>query len=163
MGNLTIYILRAVIAISLIGSLVVQTVVLPLIWADLESEGAAMPGRVAFVMILGLGVLTMQIFAVCVWRLLTLIRKDAVFSRRAFRYVDVIIGAIAAAAALTFALAVLLAPGGVAPGIVGLICGASCVLMGMALLVVVMRRLLVQAIDRDAEARALRSELDEVV
>ncbi|WP_341974320.1 DUF2975 domain-containing protein [Microbacterium sp. LWO13-1.2] len=163
MGNLTIYILRAVIAISLIGSLVVQTVVLPLIWADLESEGATMPGRIAFVVILGLGVLTMQSFAVCVWRLLTLVRKDAVFSRRAFRYVDVIIGTIAAAAVLMFALAVLLAPGGVAPGIVGLICGASCVLMGMALLVVVMRRLLVQAIDRDAEARALRSELDEVV
>ena len=161
MGNLTIYILRAVIAISLAGSLVVQTVLLPLIWADLENE--SMPGRIGFVVILGLGVLTMQIFAVCVWRLLTLVRKGAVFSPRAFRYVDVIIGAIAAAAVLTFSLAVLLAPGGVAPGIVGLICGASCVLMGMALLVVVMRRLLVQAIDRDAEARALRSELDEVV
>lgn len=161
MGNLTIYILRAVIAISLAGSLVVQTVLLPLIWADLEGE--AMPARIGFVVILGLGVLTMQVFAVCVWRLLTLVRRGAVFSQRAFRYVDVIIGAIAAAAVLTFSLAVLLAPGGVAPGIVGLICGASCVLMGMALLVVVMRRLLVQAIDRDAEARALRSELDEVV
>ena len=161
MGNLTIYILRAVIAISLAGSLVVQTVLLPLIWADLEKE--AMPARIGFVVILGLGVLTMQIFAICVWRLLTLVRRGAVFSQRAFRYVDVIIGAIAAAAVLTLALAVLLAPGGVAPGIVGLICGASCVLMGMALLVVVMRRLLVQAIDRDAEARALRSELDEVV
>lgn len=161
MGNLTIYILRAVIAISLAGSLVVQTVLLPLIWADLENE--AMPARIGFVVILGLGVLTMQVFAICVWRLLTLVRKGAVFSQRAFRYVDVIIGAIAAAAVLTFALAVLLAPGGVAPGIVGLICGASCVLMGMALLVVVMRRLLVQAIDRDTEARAQRSELDEVV
>lgn len=161
MGNLTIYILRAVIAISLAGSLVVQTVLLPLIWADLENE--AMPARIGFVVILGLGVLTMQVFAICVWRLLTLVRGGAVFSQRAFRYVDVIIGAITAAAVLTFALAVLLAPGGVAPGIVGLICGASCVLMGMALLVVVMRRLLVQAIDRDTEARALRSELDEVV
>jgi hypothetical protein len=33
----------------------------------------------------------------------------------------------------------------------------------MALLVVVMKRLLSQAIDREAEARALRAELDEVV
>ena len=42
-------------------------------------------------------------------------------------------------------------------------CGASLVLGGMALLVVVMKMLLRQAIEREDEARALRSELDEVV
>jgi hypothetical protein len=46
---------------------------------------------------------------------------------------------------------------------VALIGGAGVVLAGMALLVVVMKALLRQAIDRDTEARALRSELDDEV
>ncbi len=74
-----------------------------------------------------------------------------------------IIGAIAAAAVLALVLAVVLAPGAVAPGIVGLICGAALVLAGMALLMVVMKTLLRQAIERENEARTLRTELDEVI
>ncbi|GAB3602706.1 DUF2975 domain-containing protein [Microbacterium aureliae] len=161
MGTITIVALRIVIALALAGSVFVQTVIVPLIWADMEGEGPW--GQVAFVVIAVLGVATMQVFAVCVWMLLTKVRRGSVFSPASFRYVDVIIGAIAAAATLTFALAVLLAPGEVAPGVVGLICGAALVLAGMALLVVVMKTLLRQAIDRETEARALRSELDEVI
>lgn len=161
MGTITIVLLRIVIALSLAGSLVVQTVIVPLVWADLASE--PLWGRITFVTLAVLGILTMQVFAVCVWRLLTLVRRGAVFSDAAFRYVDVVIGAIGAASAVTFILAVVLAPGGTAPGVVGLICGAALVLAGMALLVVVMRRLLAQAIEREKEARALRSELDEVI
>jgi hypothetical protein len=105
----------------------------------------------------------MQVFAVCVWQLLTRVRRGSIFSESSFRYVDVIIGAIAAAAVLMFALAVLLAPGGTAPGIVGLICGGALVLGGVALLVVVMKALLKQATDREHEAQALRAEIDEVI
>lgn len=161
MGTLTILLLRIVIAMSLAGSLFVQTVIVPLMWIDLD--GAPLWARVTLVTIAVLGILTMQVFAVCVWRLLTLVRRGSVFSDAAFRYVDVVIGAIAAAAVLTVVLAVVLAPGGAAPGIVGLMCGAALVLAGMALLVVVMRRLLAQAIEREHETRALRSELDEVI
>jgi len=64
---------------------------------------------------------------------------------------------------LALALAVTLAPGSIAPGVVGLICGAALVLAGLCLLMIVMRHLLAQAIQREAEARALRAELDEVV
>ncbi|BDV32376.1 DUF2975 domain-containing protein [Microbacterium terricola] len=161
MGNATIVVLRVVIALALAGSLVVQTVIVPLLWIDLEGE--VLWGRIALVTIAVLGVATMQVFAVCVWQLLTKVRKGSVFSPGSFRYVDVIIGAIAVAALLAFALAVVLAPGSTAPGLVGLICGAALVLGGMALLVVVMKTLLRQAIDRDVEARTLRSELDEVI
>ncbi|WP_231980124.1 DUF2975 domain-containing protein [Tessaracoccus coleopterorum] len=70
----------------------------------------------------------MQVFAVCIWRLLTLVRRGSVFSEASFRYVDVVIGAFVAASLLALALGVLLAPGDVAPGMVGLICGASLVL-----------------------------------
>jgi zinc transporter ZupT len=77
--------------------------------------------------------------------------------------VDVIFGAVAAASVLVFALAVLLAPGGTAPGVVGLICGISLAVAGAALVVLVLRMLLTQALARDAEVQHLRSELDEVI
>lgn len=153
--------LRIVIALAFAGSLVVQAFIVPAIWRDLE--GVELWVRIIFVTIIVLGVVTMQVFAVCIWQLLTKVRRGSVFSESTFRYVNVIIGAIVAAAVLAFAMAVLLAPGGIAPGIVGLICGASLVLGGMALLVVVMKTLLRQAIDRENEARALRSELNEVI
>ncbi|EED6225802.1 DUF2975 domain-containing protein, partial [Salmonella enterica subsp. enterica serovar Haifa] len=72
-------------------------------------------------------------------------------------------GAIVVAAVLTWVLAALLVPGSIAPGVVALIGGAGVVLAGMALLVLVMKALLRQAIERDTEARALRSELDDEV
>jgi hypothetical protein len=161
MGKTTIVVLQVVIALALAGSLVVQLLILPAVWADLEGE--APWGRIAFVTIAALGVVTMQIFAVCVWMLLNKVRRGSIFSPASFRYVDVIIGSFAAASVLAFALAVLLAPGDAAPGIVGLICGAGLVLGGIALLVVVMKALLRQAIDRDVEARTLRDELDNEV
>ena len=163
MHGVTIAVLKVVIALSLAGSLFVQLVMLPLVWNDLTDAGTPVPGRIVFIVILAAGILTLQVFAVCVWRLLTLVRRGAVFSVRSFRYIDIIIGAIAAASVLTFALAVALAPGGPAPGLVALICGGAFTIAGVALLVVVMRRLLAQAIDRDAEAQTLRAELDEVV
>jgi hypothetical protein len=119
--------------------------------------------RVAFLALLVLFIVTLQVSAVCIWQLLTMVRRGSVFSPAAFRYVDVIIGAVATASVLLFLVAVLLAPGSVAPGIVGLICGASLVTAGIALLVLVMRMLLAQAVAREAEARRLRSELDEVI
>jgi NhaP-type Na+/H+ or K+/H+ antiporter len=111
-----------------------------------------------------LGIATMQVSAVCVWRLLTMVRRGTVFSHAAFRYVDIVIGAVAAASALTFGMAVTLAPGdAVAPGIVLLICGASLVVAGVALIVLVLRMLLAQAVARDAEAHHLQAELNEVI
>ncbi|MFC8679954.1 DUF2975 domain-containing protein [Microbacterium ureisolvens] len=161
MAKATIWALRVVIALALAGSVVVQTFIVPAIWRDLEGE--LLWARIVFVTLIVLGVVTMQVFAVCVWQLLTKVRKGSVFSESSFRYVDVIIWAILAAAVLAFAMAVLLALGTTAPGIVGLVCGASLVLGGMALLVVVMKNLLRQAIDREAEASALRTELDEMI
>ena len=85
------------------------------------------------------------------------------FSESSFRYVDIVIGAIAAASVITAIFAVLLAPGGAAPGVVGLICGASLVTAGVALVVHVLRMLLAQAVAREAEVTHLRSEMNEVI
>src|SRR6185437_2370250 len=162
MGDFAVLALRAVIAIALAGSLVVQGVIAPLLWHDLESARADV--RIPLVVIVILGVLTMQVTAVCIWRLLTMVRRGTVFSSAAFRYVDIVIGAIAAASALTFGMAVTLAPGeAVPPGMVLLICGASLIVAGVALVVLVLRMLLAQAVARDAEAHVLRAELDEVI
>ncbi|MET0932166.1 MAG: DUF2975 domain-containing protein [Mycetocola sp.] len=161
MGNLTILALRIVIALALVGSLAVQILMMPLVWADLEGTEDRI--RVLLVGILILGIMTMQVSAICVWRLLTMVRRGSVFTRAAFRYVDIIIVAIAAGSLLTFLLAVLLAPGDAAPGIVGLICGAALVIAGVALIVLVLRALLAQAVAREIEAQQLRSELNEVI
>ena len=168
MGTLAVLALRAVIVVALAGSLLVQGLLVPLIWQDLDASATSV--RVPLVVIVVLGVVTMQVTAVCVWRLLTLVRRGTVFSRAAFRYVDVVIGAIGSASVLTFAVAAVAAysnrttPGDeVAPGVVGLICGAALVVAGVALIVLVLRMLLAQAVALDSTARHLRSELDEVI
>ncbi|WP_371030610.1 DUF2975 domain-containing protein [Pseudoclavibacter sp. JSM 162008] len=161
MGTVTIFVLKAVIAVSLLGSLAVQLLLLPLAWADLA--GVPTPARVALVALAAIFVLTLQVSAVSIWRLLTMIRRGSVFSAGAFRYVDTIIGAITVASLTILTLAILLAPGLAAPGLIGLLCGAALVTAGGALLMVVMRMLLRLATRREAEAEALRGELGEVI
>ena len=107
MGTVTVLALRVVIAIALVGSLVVQGVLAPLIWLDMDDARADV--RTSFVVIVVLGVVTMQVTAVCIWRLLTMVRRGTVFSHAAFRYVDIVIGAITAASVLTFGIAVVAA------------------------------------------------------
>jgi len=163
MGKLTILALRVVIAMVVAGSLFVQVRMVPLLSTDLVEAGAPDGPRIALLAIVVLGILCVQVVAACVWRLLTMVRRGTVFSHTAFRFVDVIYGAIAIASVLMFGIAVILAPGEIAPGVVLLICGAALLIGGVALVVLVMRTLLAQAVARDAEAEHLRSELDEVI
>ncbi len=163
MGKLTILALRIVIAMVLAGLLFVQVRMVPLLSVDLVEAGAPDGPRVALLAIAVLGILCVQVVAVCVWRLLTMVRRGTVFSNGAFRFVDIVFGAIAFAAVLMFGIAVVLAPGEIAPGVVLLICGAALMIGGVALVVLVMRTLLAQAVARDVEAADLRAELDEVI
>lgn len=160
--------LRVVIGVALIGSVIVQAAIVALLWWDTDEELTGI--GVALAVIGVLGVATLQVIAVCVWRLLTMVGRGTVFSHAAFRFVDLIIGAIGAAAVLTLSVAVVArfanhaVPGDeVAPGLVGLICGFALVIAGVALLVYVMRTLLAQAVALDSEARHLKSELNEVI
>ena len=115
MGTLTVRALRVVLAAMLVGSVFVELVMVPLFWKDLDEASAGV--RVPVVAIVVLGIVCVQVVAVCVWRLLTMVRRDTVFSDGAFRYVDVIAGRSTTASLLTFALGVVLAPGeDVAPG-----------------------------------------------
>ncbi len=155
MNRYTVLALRVVLACGLVGSLLVQAVMVPLLAADLDEapDGVRWP----VVAIVLLGIVTIQVGMVCVWRLLTLVREDTVFSRASFRYVDAIVAAAATASDLLFALGAVLAPcEDVAPGVVLLVGGAGGLVGGVALLMVVMRSLLVQATE-------LRAELDAVI
>jgi len=165
MGNPTIQALRVVLVAALAGSLFVQAVMVPLVWSDMNgADQEVLDLRAPLLLIIVLGIVTTQVVMVCLWRLLTMVRRGTVFSHAAFRYVDIMIAAIASASALVFALGVVLAPGeAVAPGIVLLISGAATVILGIALVVIVMRSLLIQAVSREAEASLLRAELDEVI
>jgi hypothetical protein len=171
MRNPTLLALRAVLVALLAGSVFVQAVIVPLLAIDLRELDADLAYvRTPLLVLAFLGVVTAQVVVVCVWRLLTLVLRGTVFSPAAFRYVDIIIGAIVAAALVVFALAALLASANwaveedaVAPGIILLICGVSVAALGVALIVLVLRMLLTQAIARDVEATQMQAELDEVI
>ena len=164
MNKVTIQVLRVVLVCALIGSVFVQVVMVPLAWRDLDGADAdVLDIRAPFLLIIVLGIVTTQVVMVCLWRLLTMVRCGTVFSDGAFKYVDIMIGAIGCAALLLYALGFLLAPGETAPGVVLLIGGAATVVAGIALVVVVMRSLLKQAVAREVEASFLRAELDEVI
>lgn len=153
-----------VLAVALAGSLFVQAVMVPLLATDLRALSPDYAYlRTPLLVLVVVGVVTVQVTLVCVWLLLTMVRRGTVFSSAAFRYVDVVFGAVASAALLTFGLAALLAPGeAVAPGVVLLVGGAGLLVAGVALVVLVLRMLLARAVARDAEARALRAALDAV-
>lgn len=165
MGKSAVLALRAVLAALLTGSVFVQAVMVPLLAADLEELGPELAHlRAPFLVITVLGIVTVQVVLVCVWRLVTMVRRGTVFSHGAFRYVHIVIGAFVAAALLVFALGVLLAPGeAVAPGVVLLLGGVCLAVFGVALVVLVLRMLLAQAVARDVEAARMRAELEEVI
>ncbi|MEU9356320.1 DUF2975 domain-containing protein [Streptomyces griseoloalbus] len=165
MGQLTVLALRAVIVALLTGSLGVQVVMVPLLASDLDGLDADHSYlRAPLLLIVVLVVLAAQTVLVCVWRLVTMMRRGTVFSHAAFRYVHIVIGAFVAAALLVFALGSLLAPGeAVAPGIVLLLGGAGLAILGIALIVLVLRMLLAQAVARDVEASRMQAELAEVI
>ncbi|MEU3552772.1 DUF2975 domain-containing protein [Streptomyces fragilis] len=170
MGKLAVLALRAVIAALLAGSLFVQAVLLPLIYFDAR-DGAGDVAPLPFVVLVFLGVVAAQVVLVCVWRLVTMARRGTVFSHAAFRFVDVITGAFASAAVLIWVVGVLLASlnqgapeeDQVAPGVVLIVGGVGLAVFGVALVVLVLRTLLAQAVDRDVEASRMRAELDEVI
>lgn len=165
MGNLALLALRIVLTTVLAGSLFVQAVMVPLLAADMDENGSSLIDvRIPVAAILVLGILTIQVTTVCVWRLLTMVRHETVFSHAAFRYVNIAIGAIATGSFLILALAVTLAPGeAVPPGIVLLIGGIAVVVAGIALIVLVLRMLLTKAVDLDTAAHHLQAELAEVI
>ena len=163
MGKLAVRALRAVLAVVLVGTVLVQAGMLWALISGSDPEDGSLP-LTALRVITVLGLLAVQVALVCVWRLVTMVRRGTVFSHAAFRYVDAVIGAIVAAALVWFAVTVLNAPGQRDdPGVTVIMGGVGLAVLGVALLVLVLRMLLAQAVARDAEASLLQAELDEVI
>ncbi|MFG3283217.1 DUF2975 domain-containing protein [Streptomyces sp. NPDC048111] len=166
MKNLTVPALRSVIVALLGGSAFLQVVMAVLLFrgtGGFDDDAADVP-RAGVLTIVVLVIACAEVVLMCVWRLATMARRGTVFSRSAFRYVDLVTGAFLTAAVLLWVLGAVLAPGeAVAPGVVLLIGGMGLAVLGVALVVVVLRMLLHQAVARDVEASQLKAELDEVI
>lgn len=165
MGKFTVLALRIVLGMMFVGAAFIQSVLVPVLGVDLtDADPDFAMIRTPMIVLVVLAILALQVAMVCVWGLLTMVRRGTVFSNDAFRLVDIVIGAFTVASLLTFGLGSVLAPGeAVAPGVVLLVGGVAVCIAAVALIVLVLKALLLQAITTDAEARQLRTELDEVI
>jgi hypothetical protein len=163
MGKLTVRALRVVLAIVLTGTVLVQALMVWALISGKDSEDGSLPlTALRIVTILGLG--TAQVALASVWRLVTMVRRGTVFSDAAFRYVDRIIGAIVAASLVWFTVTALNAPGQRDdPGVSLIMGGIGLAILGVALIVLVLRMLLAQAVARDVEATRMEAELDGLI
>jgi hypothetical protein len=150
--------LRVVLVVLVLGSVLAQVLV-SLFASQVgtkfpEVAYLVLPYSVAAILFIGCG----QVALLAVWRLVALVDRGVIFTRRAVRWVDVIVACAAVATVLSAGVLIhILAfvPGGGGPMIYYL---GACVVGGLAfvLLMVIMRRLLESAI-------ADRTELDEVI
>ena len=163
MGRLTVRALRAVLVVVLIGTVFVQALMVWALVSGSDPEDGSLPLTPLRVITI-LGLVSVQVIGVCVWRLVTMVRRGTVFSHAAFWYVDVVIGAIVAAALVWFAVTALNAPGQRAdPGVTLIMGGVGVAILGVALIVLLLRMLLAQAVARDVEAAQMQDELDAVI
>ena len=163
MGKLTVRALRAVLVVVLAGTVFVQVSMVWALVSGSDPEDGSLP-LTALRVITILGMVSVQVALVCVWRLVTMVRRGTVFSHAAFRYVDGVIGAIVAAALVWFAVTIVNAPGQRDdPGVTVIMGGVGVAILGVALLVLVLRTMLAQAVARDVAAAQMQAELDEVI
>jgi len=162
-GKLTVHALRAVLAGVLAGTVLIQAMMAWALVSGSDPEDGSLP-LTSLRVITILGMVSVQVALVCVWQLVTMVRRGTVFSHAAFRYVDVVIGAIVAAALVWFAVMAINAPGQRAdPGVTLIMGGVGVAILGVALIVLLLRMLLAQAVARDAEATQLQADLDDVI
>ncbi len=163
MGKLTVRALRTVLAVVLTGTVLIQVLMVWTLISGNDPEDGSLP-LTSLRLITILGVVTIQVALVCVWRLVTMVRRGTVFSDAAFRYVDIVIGAIVAAALVWFTVTAINAPDQRDdPGVTFIMGGIGLAILGVALIVLVLRMLLAQAVTRDVEASRLKAELNEVI
>lgn len=146
----------AAVAVGLFG----QIVVIPTTARDqVDMFRPYAPYAVPCATVAILGVACVQVALAATWMLLTMVGRDAVFSPRAFRWVDAVIGASVVATLPAAGVAAhLLLVGIPSPGdgmeVIGT-CGTALTCVGLgsgfAMLVVVMRSLLRKATDLQTE------------
>ncbi|GAA2588256.1 DUF2975 domain-containing protein [Streptomyces roseoviolaceus] len=165
MNGFLIAALRAGIAFAVLAGLFGQFVVIPTTAADeVDRFLPYAPFATPYSTVAIVGVGCVQVALVAVWMLLTMVQRDAIFTPRAFRWVDVIIGASVVATVLALGVAGHLAVAEIPSPDDGmdvesaLVAATAGVAVGaaFAMLMVVMRSLL-------RKATSLQSEMAEVV
>lgn len=163
MGRLTVHALRTVLAVVLTGTVLIQVLMVWTLISGNDPEDGSLP-LTSLRLITILGMVTAQVALVCVWRLVTMVRRGTVFSHAAFRYVDIVIGAIVAAALVWFTVTAINAPDQRDdPGVTLIMGGIGVAILGVALIVLVLRMLLAQAVAREVAATQLEAELNGVI
>jgi hypothetical protein len=158
MNLLASRLLRVALVVLLLGTVFAQVLV-PVYASQVatthpEVSYLVVPYSVAAILFIGCG----QVALLVVWRLLSLVDRGVIFTRRALRWVDVIIACAVVATVLSVGVLIHMlgfVPGGGGPTIYFML---ACIAGGLAfvLLMIVMRGLLESAI-------ADRAELDEVI
>ncbi|MGY3127432.1 nitrogen fixation/metabolism regulation signal transduction histidine kinase [Agrococcus sp. UYP33] len=158
-SRLVVFALRVMLVVAALWLIVLLTFALPGELSDGTPEaGVRLPTQV----VLSLVLLSVLVVIVCIWRLLTLIGRDRLFSDASRRWVDAIVWSLAIGWALLagFALAVtaviFFTPEIRDPGIPMLLFGVVVLSSLPLLLMIVMRGLLRQA-------TGYRAELEEVI
>jgi hypothetical protein len=153
--------LRVLLVMVFLGLLVAQVMSFP--GEFLFEEGSETdPWRWPLLVFFELEALCLQVVIVCVWRLLTLVQHDRIFTPASLRWVDVIMWAFVAAWLLLAALAgslvayIYFTPELRDPGTPALLIGITLIGAVLVLLVVVMRELLQQA-------TSLRTDMEGVI
>lgn len=159
MKLLTIVALRVLLILLFLGAVLAQTAIIPVLAAQEAArwpEVAHLAAPYATLVISAIA--CAEVALVALWMLLSMVSRGAIFTERAFRWVDVIIYAALAATVLTIAApAHLLGAVGVGgPGVVLVLGTAAIAGASFVLLMLVMRGLL-------RTATTLESELAEVV
>lgn len=165
MQRFSIATLRVGVIVAFLAGLFGQIVVIPATAADeVDRFPPYGPFAAPYVAVAIAGVACVQVALIAVWMLLAMVRRDAIFTSRAFRWVDIIIGSSVVATVLALGVTGHLALTDVPTPddgmeVIGAL-GAATVSVGIGvafvLLVAVMRSLLRKATD-------LQTEIAEVV
>ncbi|MCS5479879.1 DUF2975 domain-containing protein [Corynebacterium sp. YIM 101645] len=116
---------------------------------------APVPAKITLSIAVVLGLVCIQVAIVAVWRLVSLVRQNTVFSPASFRWVDTVIVAIITASVFVLLAGYVVAEVDDAPGLI-LVTGVLALLIaGVGLVVYVQRMLLVQATGFSAELEAV--------
>ncbi|MFF3484671.1 DUF2975 domain-containing protein [Streptomyces sp. NPDC002701] len=164
MHRLFTAVLRAGIVVAVAAGLFGQVIVIPTAAADeVDRFPPYAPFAAPYVAVAIVGVACVQVALGAVWMLLTMVERDAIFTSRAFRWVDVVIGSSLVATLLAAGVAGHLAVADIPSPDDGMeligAFGAAMATVGVgvafAMLTVIMRGLLRKATDLQTEIAAV--------
>lgn len=165
MNRLSIFALRIVVGLVVAGAAFVQLIMVPMILMNsTPPSGQERITEYSFLAFLVLAGIIIEVCSYCVWKLGTRVRLGTEFDAASQKYVPPIIISFGLGSLLTFGFSAVLATSTqIAPGVVLLFADLGLLLLGIMVIVIVLRQLLIQATNTEAQAADLRAELRTVI